>query len=47
MGIATNASILTCLSFVIKDLKNLSYANLLADRKPHLLFILSQLKVDT
>ena len=44
MGITTNSSVLTYLSFVIKNLKKSRSANLLANRKPHLFFILSQSK---
>ena len=39
-------SVLTWSSFVIKNLKNSHCVNLLANRKSHLLFILSQSKVD-
>ena len=46
MGIAANSSPLTKLSFVIKNLKNSHCANLLANRKRHLLFTLSQSKAD-
>ena len=41
MGITANLSVLT---FVIKNLKNSHCASLLANRKPDLLFTLSQLK---
>ena len=44
MGIAGNSSALTQLSFVIKNLKNSRRANLLANRKPNLLFILTPSK---
>ena len=47
MGIAADSSILTELSFVIKNLKNLRCAGFLANRKPYLLFILNQSKADT
>ena len=35
MGIAANLSVLTQLSFVIKNLKNSCFANLLASRKSY------------
>ena len=44
MGIAANSSVLTQLSFVIKNLKNSRCANPLANRNSYLLFILSQSK---
>ena len=44
MGIAGNSSALTQLSFVIKNLKNSRCANLLANWKPNLLFILTPSK---
>ena len=44
MGMAANSSVLTYLSFIIKNLKNSRSENLLANRKPRLLFILSQSK---
>lgn len=47
MGIASDSSILTELSFVIKNLENLRCAGLLANRKPYLLFILNQSQADT
>ena len=46
MGIGANSSVLIKLSFVIKNLKNLHCANLLANRKLYLLFILSKWKAD-
>ena len=46
MGIAANSSVLTYLSFAIEDLKNSRCANLLANRKSYLLFIVSQSKLD-
>ena len=44
MGIAENSSVLTWLFFVIKNLKNLRCANLLASGTSYLLFVLNQSK---
>ena len=49
IGIAANSSVQTVTklrTFVIKNLKNSRCANLLPNRKSHLLFILSQSKAD-
>ena len=46
MGITANSLVVTQLFFVIKNFKKLHFLNLLASRKPHLLFILNQSKAD-